>query len=369
MDGHAISLAPHFSIWYTSRVRYRTLGSTGITVSTQCLGTMMFGEWGRTDEAECKRILGVALDGGINFVDTADVYAFGESETILGHTLKGRRDDVVLATKFSQPMSEDPNRRGNSRRWIMRAVEESLRRLQTDWIDLYQVHRPDESTDIEETLSALSDLVHQGKIRAFGCSTFPAHQIVEARAAAERHGLLRFRTEQPPYSLLARGVEEFVLPLCQRYGMGVLTWSPLAFGFLSGKYRKGGAVDLSSGRPLLNRERFDPSFPPNAAKYEAVEQLASLAASLGCSLPELATAFPLTHPAVTSVIIGPRSMQQLEQALDGASRTLDDEALDQIDEIVPPGIDLYAVNTAWTPQALTDPALRRRPATARAASG
>jgi aryl-alcohol dehydrogenase-like predicted oxidoreductase len=355
-------------------MRYRALGGTGIEVSAYCLGTMMFGAVGGTgvgnpDHRDCIRIIHAALDRGINFVDTADMYSAGESEQIAGAALRGRRDDAVLATKVHFPLSEGPARGGNSRRWIVRAAEDSLRRLQTDWIDLYQVHRPDETTDIEETLSALSDLVHQGKIRAFGCSTFPAHQIVEAHAAAERHGLLRFRTEQPPYSLLARGVEEFVLPVCQRYGMGVLTWSPLAFGFLSGKYRKGGTVDLSSGRPLLNRERFDPSLPANAAKYDAVEQLASLAASLGCSLPELATAFPLTHPAVTSVIIGPRSTQQLEQALDGASRTLDDEALDQIDKIVPPGTDLYAVNTAWTPQALADPALRRRPATARAASG
>jgi aryl-alcohol dehydrogenase-like predicted oxidoreductase len=353
-------------------MHYRVLGGTGIEVSAYCLGTMMFGALGGTaagnpDHDDCIRIIHAALDRGINFVDTADMYSAGECEQIVGKALRGRRDDVVLATKVHFPLGEGRGRSGNSRRWIVRAAEDSLRRLQTDWIDLYQIHRPDESTDIEETLSVLSDLVHQGKIRVFGCSSFPAHHIVAAHAAAERRGLLRFRTEQPPYSLLARGIEESVLPVCRRYRMGVLTWSPLAFGFLSGRFRKDSPVDLSSGRPLLNRERFDPSDPANAAKYDAVEQLAALATSLGCSLPELAIAFPVTHPAVTSVIIGPRTMQQLDQALGGASRTLDDATLDQIDQIVPPGTDLYRVN-AWTPQSLTDPAVRRRPGNARAAA-
>jgi len=354
-------------------MRYRVLGGTGIEVSAHCLGTMMFGAVGGTaagnpDHDDCIRIIHAALDRGINFVDTADMYSAGESEQIVGAALRRRRDETVLATKFHFPLSEGPGRGGNSRRWIIRAAEDSLRRLQTDWIDLYQVHRPDESTDIEETLSALSDLVHQGKIRAFGCSTFPAHHIVAAHATSARHGLLRFRTEQPPYSLLARGIEDAVLPVCQRYGMGVLTWSPLAFGFLSGKFRKADPVDLSRGRPLLSRERFDPANPANAAKYDAVEQLASLAARIGCSLPELAIAFPLAHPAVTSVIIGPRTMEQLDQALSGASLALDDATLDEIDKIVPPGTDLYAVNSAWIPRSLADPALRRRPAAARAAA-
>ncbi len=353
-------------------MHYRILGGTGIEVSAYCLGTMMFGALGGTaagnpDHEDCVRIIHAALDRGINFVDTADMYSAGECEQIVGKALRGRRDDVVLATKVHFPLEDGRGRGGNSRRWIVRAVEDSLRRLQTDWIDLYQVHRPDESTDIEETLAVLSDLVRQGKIRAFGCSGFPAHHIVAAYAVAERRGLLRFRTEQPPYSLLARGIEESVLPVCQSYQMGVLTWSPLAFGFLSGKFRKDSPVDLSSGRPLLNRGRFDPSDPANAAKYDAVEQLTSLAAGLGCSLPELAIAFPVTHPAVTSVIIGPRTMQQLDQALGGASLTLDDAALDRIDQIVPPGTDLYRVN-AWTPQSLTDLAERRRPGGGRAAA-
>jgi aryl-alcohol dehydrogenase-like predicted oxidoreductase len=352
-------------------MRYRTLGGTGIEVSAYCLGTMMFGALGGTpagndDHGECIRIVHAALDRGINFVDTADMYSDGESEQIVGKALQGRRDDVVLATKGHFPLAEGPARGGNSRRWIIRAVEDSLRRLQTDWIDLYQVHRPDESTDIEETLSVLTDLTHQGKIRAFGCSTFPAHHIVAAHAAADRRRLLRFRTEQPPYSLLTRGIERSVLPVCQDSGMGALTWSPLAWGFLSGKYRKGGSVDLDSGRPLLNRGRFDPADPANAAKYDAVERLASLADKLDCSLPSLAFAFPLAHPAVTSVIIGPRTMEQLDQTLDGAPLTLDDTTLDEIDQIVPPGTDVFEFD--WTPRSLTTPAHRRRPPDARAAA-
>jgi aryl-alcohol dehydrogenase-like predicted oxidoreductase len=355
-------------------MRYRALGGTGMQVSSYCLGTMMFGSVGDTgvgnpDHDDCARIIHAALDAGINFVDTADMYSDGESEQIIGEALGGRRDDVVLATKVHFPMGgEGPGRGGNSRRWIMRAVEGSLRRLQTDWIDLYQVHRPDESTDIEETLSALSDLVHQGKIRAFGSSSFPADHLVDAHAVAAARGLLPFRTEQPPYSLLGRGVERSVLAVCERYGMGVLTWSPLAFGFLSGKYRKTSGVDLSSGRPLLNRGRFDPADPANAAKFDAVEQLAELATSLGTSLLELAIAFPLSHPAVTSVIIGPRSIEQLQRTVDGASLCLDDDTLDRIDTIVAPGTDLYQVDPAWTPHALTDLGRRRRPRAARAAA-
>jgi aryl-alcohol dehydrogenase-like predicted oxidoreductase len=238
----------------------------------------------------------------------------------------------------------------------------------TGWIDLYQIHRPDHSTDIEETLGALTDLVHAGKIRAFGCSSFPAEQIVEAYHAAERRGLLRFRTEQPPYSLLARGIESSVLPVCQRLGMGVLTWSPLAWGFLSGRYRQGQDVDLSAGRPVHGPHRFDPALPANAAKYQAVEQFAELAAGIGCSLPQLAVAFTVAHPAVTSVVIGPRTMQQLQDLLSGAPLTLDDKILDRIDEIVPPGTNLYNPDDAYRPPALADAALRRRPLAGRAAA-
>jgi aryl-alcohol dehydrogenase-like predicted oxidoreductase len=350
-------------------MRYRVLGGAGIDVSVHCLGTMMFGAIGNPDHDECVRIIHAALEQGINFVDTADMYSAGESEEIVGRALQRRRDDVVLATKVHFPMGEGRNRGGNSRRWILHEVEQSLKRLQTDWIDLYQVHRPDHRTDIEETLSALTDLVRAGKIRAFGCSTFPAEEIVEAYHVAERRALQRFRTEQPPYSILARGIEASVLPVCQRLGMGVLTWSPLAWGFLSGRYRKGQPVDMSSGRPALAPQRFDPSLPVNAAKLDAVEQLIELADGLGRSLPELAVAFPVAHPAVTSVIIGPRTMDQLDGLLKGASLALDDATLDRIDEIVPPGANLYPPDGVWTPPALTNPHLRRRLPADRAAAG
>ncbi len=347
-------------------MRYRVLGGTGIEVSAYCLGTMMFGAAGNPDQQDCIRIIHAALDQGINFVDTADMYSAGESEQIVGEALQGRRDDVVLATKVHFPMGEGPNSGGSSRRWILKEVEQSLMRLQTDWIDLYQVHRPDHATDIEETLGALSDLVRAGKIRAFGCSTFPPEEIVEAYYVAERRGLQRFRTEQPPYSLLARGIEASVLPICQRFGMGVLTWSPLAWGFLTGRYRKGQPVDLAAGRAALMPARFDPSIPVNAAKLAAVEEFVELAAGIGCSLPELAVAFPLAHPGVTSAIIGPRTMDQLTGLLKGASLTLDDAALDRIDEIVPPGTNVYNPNL-WSPPVLADTARLRRPLAGRAA--
>jgi aryl-alcohol dehydrogenase-like predicted oxidoreductase len=349
-------------------LRYRTLGGTGVEVSVQCLGTMMFGAIGNADHDECIRMVDVALAHGINFIDTADMYSAGESEEIVGKALRGRRDEVILSTKVHFQMGEGRNRSGNSRRWIIRACEASLRRLQTDWIDLYQVHRPDPATEIEETLSVLTDLVRQGKIRAFGCSTFPAHAIVEAYYVAERRGLARFRTEQPPYSLLTREIEAAVLPICERLGMGVLTWSPLAWGFLSGRYRKGQPVDLSTGRPTIDATRFDPTNPATAAKFELVERLVELASSVDLTLPELALAFPVAHRAVTSVIIGPRTIEQLESALSAASVMLDDAVLDQIDEIVAPGTDAYRNEGAWVPPALSEPNLRRRPPLDRAAA-
>ncbi|MGI5268675.1 aldo/keto reductase [Nonomuraea sp. CA-218870] len=349
-------------------MRYRTLGGTGIEVSVHCLGTMMFQAIGNPDHDDCARIIHTALDRGINFVDTADMYGQGETEEIVGKALRGRRDDVVLATKGHFKMGEGRNRSGNSRRWILKAVEDSLRRLGTDWIDLYQIHRPDPETDIEETLSALTDLVTQGKIRAFGCSTFPAEEIAEAHHVSERRGLGRFRTEQPPYSILARGIESSVLPVCRRYGMGVLVWSPLAFGFLTGKYRKDRPADLSTGRPTIRPEQFDPEIAANAAKLDAVERLVELASDLGCTLPQLAVAFTVAHPAVTSAIIGPRTAQQLDDLLKGAELTLDDAALDRIDDIVPPGTNLYNPNAPLPPRSLTDTALRRRPLADRAAA-
>jgi aryl-alcohol dehydrogenase-like predicted oxidoreductase len=349
-------------------LRYRPLGGTGIEVSSYCLGTMMFGVEGNPDHDECARMIHTALDAGINFIDTADAYGGldGESEVIVGAALQGRRDEVVLATKVHFPMGKEPNRSGNSRLWITRAVEDSLRRLQTDWIDLYQVHRPDPATDIEETLSALSDLIHQGKIRAFGCSTFPPEDIVEAHAVANNRGLLRFRTEQPPYSILTRGIERSVLPLCQRYRMGVLTWSPLGWGFLTGRIRRDAPIDLTTGRAHHDPTRFDLNLPENQRKLDAVEDLLALAADLGCTLPQLAIAFPIVHPAVTSVILGPRTPQQLDDLLAGSHLELDDTTLDRIDEIVPPGTDL--IDFAWRPPAMTELSARRRPLYQRAAS-
>ena len=346
----------------------RTLGGTGIKVSPYCLGAMMFGAWGNRDHEDSIRIIHAALDGGINFVDTADVYSAGESEEIVGQALRGRRDDVVLATKAHSPMGEDPNMRGNSRRWIVREVENSLRRLQTDYIDLYQMHRPDPDTDIDETLSALSDLVRSGKVRAIGSSTFPAEQIVEAQWVADRRGHERFRCEQPPYSILVRGIEAGVLPTCQKYGMGVIVWSPLAGGWLTGRFRKETDVDMTRGRAQRLPLRFDPALPGNQAKLAAVEELIKIAADAGSSLIHLALAFVTGNPAVTSAIIGPRTMDQLTDLLAGATVTLDDDILDRIDQIVPPGVTLNPADAGWQPPVLADPSSRRRPLSSRAAS-
>ena len=347
-------------------MRMRTLGGTGIKVSPYCLGAMMFGAWGNPDHDDSIRIIHAALDGGINFIDTADVYSAGESEEIVGKALRGRRDSVVLATKAHGPMGDDPNAGGNSRRWIVREVENSLRRLQTDHIDVYQMHRPDPETDIDETLSALSDLIHDGKVRAIGSSTFPAEQIVEAQWAAQSRGRERFRCEQPPYSILVRGIEANVLPTCQQYGMGVIVWSPLAGGWLTGRFRKDTDVDMTRGRAQRLPLRFDPDLPGNQAKLAAVEELIKVAADAGCSLIHLALAFVTAHPAVTSAIIGPRTMDQLTDLLAGADVTLGDDVLDRIDQIVPPGVNLNPADAGWQPPALTDPARRRRPAATRA---
>ncbi|MGW3622124.1 aldo/keto reductase [Streptomyces sp. NPDC000880] len=343
-------------------MKRRILGGTGISVSEYALGAMMFGAMGNPDHDESVGMIHRALDAGINFVDTADIYSQGESEEIVGRALKGRRGDVVLATKGHGSMGDDENRSGNSRRWLTRAVEDSLRRLGTDHIDLYQVHRPDPATDIDETLSALSDLVRAGKIRAIGHSTFPAEQIVEAQWAAERRGHIRFRTEQPPYSILARGVEAAVLPTAQRYGMGVLTWGPLSAGWLSGKYGKPSDINLTagSGRTALEQHKFDPSLPGNARKLEAVGELTKVAEEAGVKLAHLAIAFVRAHPAVTSVIIGPRTPAQLEDLLDGVGVELSEDVLDRIDEIVPAGTDLNRDDSYYTPPALADKSLRRR---------
>jgi aryl-alcohol dehydrogenase-like predicted oxidoreductase len=339
----------------------RRLGRTGVSVSKLCLGAMMFGDWGNKDHDESVRIIHRALDGGINFIDTADVYSHGESEVIVGQALAGgRRDGVVLATKVHSPMDEDPNHRGNSRRWIMREVEDSLRRLGTDWIDLYQVHRPDPATDIDETLGALTDLVRAGKVRYIGHSTFPASAIVEAQWAARDRGRERFVSEQPPYSILTRGIEAEVLPACSRYGMGVIPYSPLAGGWLSGRYRKDADVTgpMSYARQRL-ANRYDMSLPENQRKLDAAEQLAELAEEAGMSLIELAVAFVLRHPAVTAAIIGPRTMEHLESQLAAADVELSDHVLDRIDKIVPPGTTINPADGGWVSPAL-EPAARRR---------
>jgi aryl-alcohol dehydrogenase-like predicted oxidoreductase len=342
-------------------VEYRPLGATGVQVSPLCLGAMMFGAWGNPDHDESIRIIHAALDAGINFIDTADVYSRGESEEIVGKALAGgRRDDVVLATKFHGSMGDVPNERGNSRRWIMREVDASLRRLGTDWIDLYQVHRFDEGTDLDETLGALTDLVRAGKIRYLGSSTFPAHLIVEAQWVAERRGRERFVCEQPPYSMLVRGIEADVLPVCERYRMAVIPWSPLAGGWLSGRYRKGAEAPASTRAGRIPR-RYDLSLPENQRKLDAADRLAQLAEKAGLTLIELAIAFVLRHPAVTAPIIGPRTMEQLESQLRALEVQLDDELLDRIDEIVPPGTNFNPADSGWTPPALADSARRRRP--------
>ncbi|MFF4461264.1 aldo/keto reductase [Streptomyces mirabilis] len=352
-------------------MQYRTLGRTGVQVSSLALGTMNFGSFGSTTEAETTAMVRRALDAGVNLIDTADAYSGGVSEELVGRALKGvDRDEVVLATKFRLPLGDISrlgemkgpavmNRQGGSRRWIVKAVEDSLRRLDTDRIDLYQMHRPDPTTDIEESLSALTDLQRAGKILYIGTSTFSAAEMVEAQWVSERRRLARFATEQPPYSILVRGIEADVLPTARKYGMGVLTWSPLASGFLSGKYRPGGAVEqsyrdrLAAGRPM------PPATADDARKREAAEQLHTLAEENGMSLVEMSLAFVTGHPAVTSALIGPRTMEQLDAQLACGDRVLSGELLDRIDEIVAPGrtirpADAHAVNPAL------EPASRRR---------
>lgn len=343
-------------------MQHRTLGKTGIKVSPYCLGAMMFGGIANADHDDCIRIIHKALDSGINFIDTADRYSAGESETVVGKALKGRRDNVVLATKVHAPMGQDPNEQGNSRRWITRAVEASLRRLQTDHIDLYQIHRPAPDTDIEETLSVLTDLMRAGKVRAIGSSTFPVSEIVEAQWTSERRGLARFRTEQPPYSILDRSIEREVLPVCERYGIGALVWSPLSKGLLTGRYRK--------GQPLPDslRVKVMPQQMSDARSLDVVERLIPLAHEVGMPLTHLAIAFVMAHPGVTSAILGPRTMPQLDDLLAGAEVRLTDDILDRIDAIVPPGIDVGVNGAAYHPPAILQAPLRRRPLTERAAA-
>jgi aryl-alcohol dehydrogenase-like predicted oxidoreductase len=345
-------------------VEYRTLGTTGVRVSTHCLGTMMFGSWGSRDVDACVRIVHDAIDAGINFVDTADVYSKGESEEIVGKALEGRRDDAVLATKVHWEMGPGQNDHGNSRLWITREVENSLRRLRTDHIDLYQIHRPEAETEIEETLGALTDLQRAGKIRYFGSSTFTGWQILEAQWVAERRGLSRFRTEQPPYSIFTRQIERDVLPVTQRFGMGVLVWSPLARGWLTGRYRREAFDRSQESRAIRGAERgmgwqFDESRPEIQRKLDLVEDIAKLAADAGISMTHMAIAFTLAHPGVTSAIIGPRTSDQLADLLAGADVRLDTDVLDAIDRLVPPGTVVDEDDRGFSPWWLEADARRR----------
>jgi aryl-alcohol dehydrogenase-like predicted oxidoreductase len=340
-------------------MEYRQLGRTGMSVSRYCLGAMMLGPMGNRDQEDCVRIIHKALDSGINFIDTADVYSAGESERIVAKALKGRRDAVVLATKVHGSMGEGPNMQGNSRRWIVQECEASLRRLETDYIDLYQVHRPEPDTDIDDTLGALSDLVHQGKVRSLGSSTFPASAIVEAQWVAENRGRERFVCEQPPYSMLVRGIEGDVLPTCARYGMGVIPWSPLAGGWLSGKWRTG-ADDLTSRRAARIPQRYDLSIPANQRKLEAADALADVAEQAGTTLVHLAVAWVMNNPAVTSAIIGPRTMDQFVTQIGAVDLALERDVLDRIDEIVPPGTNFTWADAGYSPPMVASRRARRR---------
>ena len=329
-------------------IERRPLGRTGISVSKFGLGTMVLGAWGNTDHASCHRVVHQALDAGINLVDTADVYAFGESEEIVGTALRGRRDDVVLATKFHNHLGGDPNRSGNSRRWINQAVENSLRRLQTDRIDLYQVHRPDPATDLAETVDALTDLVRAGKILSWGTSTFPAEEIVETCRVAERRGVATPHTEQPPYSILCRAIERDVLPVCRREHMGVIVWSPLSGGWLTGKYQRDADAPAGS-RAQTNPDHFDAD---NDDKFDAVERLTQIAADAGLTLTIMALAWAVEHPAVTSALLGPRTEEQLTELLTATDVRLDGDTLDAIDAVVAPGTDMNPADRGWSPPGL-----------------
>ena len=339
-------------------MQYRTLGRTGVQVSTLALGAMNFGAIGRTSQDDATAIVDAALEAGINLIDTADMYGQGESEELVGKAIAGRRDDLVLATKATMPMGDERNHRGSSRRWLVTALDDSLRRLGVDHVDLYQIHRWDPSTSDEETLSALTDLQRAGKIRSFGSSTFPAYRIVQAQWAAREHRLSRYVTEQPSYSILQRGVEAHVLPVTEEYGLGVLAWSPLASGWLSGAVRAG--QEISTSRSVFAPERFDTTLAYNQARLDAVEQLAKVADEAGLTLIQLALGFVTAHPAVTSALIGPRTLDHLHAQLAAADTVLSPDVLDAIDAIVAPGIDLAPHEKFDTPPALLEPALRRR---------
>jgi len=339
-------------------MQYRTLGRTGVQVSTLALGAMNFGSMGGTTQDEVTAMVDTALEGGINLIDTADRYSHGESEEMVGKAIADRRDDIVLATKASMLMGDERNHQGSSRRWLVAELENSLRRLGVDHVDLYQIHRWDPSTSDEETLAALTDLQRAGKIRYFGSSTFPAYRIVQAQWAARENHLGRYVTEQPGYSILQRAIESHVLPVTEQYGLGVLVWSPLASGWLSGAIREG--REITTNRSAIVPARFDTSYPFNQAKMDAVEQLAKVAEKAGLTMIQIALGFVTAHPAVTSAIIGPRTMDHLHSQLAAADTVLSDNVLDAIDAIVAPGVDLAAHEKYDTPPALLQAAQRRR---------
>ncbi|MFI5967768.1 aldo/keto reductase [Streptomyces asoensis] len=339
-------------------MQYRTLGRTGVQVSSLALGAMNFGRIGRTTQDEADALVDAALDAGINLIDTADMYSDGESEEMVGKAIAGRRDDIVLATKAGMPMGDERNHRGSSRRWLVTELDNSLRRLGVDHVDLYQIHRWDPRTGDEETLSALTDLQRAGKIRYFGSSTFPAHRIVQAQWAAREQHLSRYVTEQPSYSILQRGIEAHVLPVTEEYGLGVLAWSPLASGWLSGVIREGRPVTTS--RSSFMPQRFDTAVPANRARLDAVERLAAIADGAGLTLIQLALGFVTAHPAVTCALIGPRTVDHLRAQLAAADTVLPADVLDAIDAVVAPGTDLAPDEKFDTPPALLDPSLRRR---------
>ncbi len=339
-------------------MQYRTLGPTGIQVSTLVLGAMNFGAVGGTTQDEVTAIVDGALGDGINLIDTADVYSQGESEVFVGKAIAGRREDIVLATKAGLPMGEERNQQGGSRRWLFAALDDSLRRLGVDYIDLYQIHRWDPKTSDDETLSALTDLQRAGKIRHFGSSIFPAYRIVQAEWASRKNQLSRYVTEQPSYSILQRGIETHVLPVTEEYGLGVLVWSPLASGWLSGVVRSG--REITTHRSKVRAARFDLTISANQARLNAVEQLAAVADEAGLTLIQLALGFVTAHPGVTSAIIGPRTMDHLHSQLAAADTVLSADVLDAIDAIVAPGHDLAPDEKIDTPPALLDSALRRR---------
>ncbi|RMB87035.1 aldo/keto reductase [Streptomyces shenzhenensis] len=335
----------------------RILGGTGLPVSVFGFGAMNLGTWGGTDQADADRLVGQALDAGITLFDTADIYSFGESEQLLGKALGARRDDIVLATKGRNSVGDDPLTGGASRRWLYKAVENSLRRLGTDYIDLYQVHRPDWATDHDETLAALTDLQREGKIRSFGSSTYPAHAVVEAQWIARDLSLTRFTTEQVAYSVFDRCVEADIFPVAQKYRIGILIWSPLANGWLAGAVKRGHA---DTHRSKLGGG-FDLSTPESQRKLDVVDSLQEIADELGISLAELSLAFVKSHPAVTTVLVGPRTEHHLQQNLRSADLTLDDSVLDRIDQLVAPGTDIAPADRfPVVPPQITETRLRRR---------